>query len=166
VHHRSGAGRLASYRQTLQLLANWRRSSIANTCGCRCIHLRFVGCLNKRIFIYLFYFICEDLVLKFDGCLTWVLVAIVSIFIFRWRKNPKKRRRTLKLSQSYASSIFFASRNYFFSGPKSTPNDKTASIPSSPIFSWISSASLPSRPAERQTDRNARCGAAVEKPSW
>jgi len=21
-----------------------------NTCGCRCIHLRFVGCLNKRIF--------------------------------------------------------------------------------------------------------------------
>jgi len=31
--------------------ANWRRSSIANTCGCRCIHLRFVGCLNKRIFI-------------------------------------------------------------------------------------------------------------------
>jgi len=24
--------------------------SIATTCGCRCIHLRFVGCLNKRIF--------------------------------------------------------------------------------------------------------------------
>jgi len=53
VHHRSGAGRLAAYRQTLQLVANWRRSSIANTCGCRCIHLRFVGCHNKRIFIYL-----------------------------------------------------------------------------------------------------------------
>jgi len=41
--------------QTLQLVANWRRSSIANTCGCRCIHLRFVGCLIKRIFIFLFY---------------------------------------------------------------------------------------------------------------
>jgi len=36
VHHSSGAGRLAAYRQTLQLVANWRRSSIANTCGCRC----------------------------------------------------------------------------------------------------------------------------------
>jgi len=31
VRHRSGAGRLAAYRQTLQLVANWRRSSIANT---------------------------------------------------------------------------------------------------------------------------------------
>jgi len=41
--------------QTLQLVANWRHSSIANTCGCPCIHLRFVGCLNKRTFIYLFY---------------------------------------------------------------------------------------------------------------
>jgi len=48
---------LAAYRQTLQLVANWRRSSIANTCGCRCIHLRFVGCLNKRIFIYLYQFL-------------------------------------------------------------------------------------------------------------
>jgi len=55
VPHRSGAGRLAVYLQTLQLVANWRRSSIANTCGCRCIHLRFVGCLNKRIFIYYVY---------------------------------------------------------------------------------------------------------------
>jgi len=28
VHHRSGAGRLAAYRQTLQVVANWRRSSM------------------------------------------------------------------------------------------------------------------------------------------
>jgi len=37
VRHRGGAGKLAAYRQALQLVANWRRSSIANTCGRRCI---------------------------------------------------------------------------------------------------------------------------------
>jgi len=40
--------------------ANWRRSSIANTCGCRCIHLLFVGSLNKRILIFIFVKILHD----------------------------------------------------------------------------------------------------------
>jgi len=31
--------------------------------GCRCIHLRFVGYLNKRIFIYLFIYFRSEFVL-------------------------------------------------------------------------------------------------------
>jgi len=85
------AGKLAAYRQTLQLVANWRRSSIANTGGCRCIHLRFVGCLNKRIFILFIYMVLVqemfDVILLIEGPTRRASVLINFIILLTYPTN-------------------------------------------------------------------------------
>jgi len=101
VHHRSGAGRLAAYRQTLQLVANWRRSGITNTRGCRCIHLRFVGCLNKRIFIII------------------IIIKNANEYYIQWLKFHCCFFHTLSQRQHWIFGFFLPIRiTYVDSGPR------------------------------------------------
>jgi len=44
-------------RHDVRTLANWRRSSIANTCGCRCIFICGLSdvLINEYLFLFIFY---------------------------------------------------------------------------------------------------------------
>jgi len=65
------------------VLVGWQPIGIANTCGCRCIHLQFVGCLNKRIFIYLFILAYFGRLLQFTtGYLFYFILLAYDIFCY------------------------------------------------------------------------------------
>jgi len=58
--------------------ANWRRSSIANTCGCRCIFICGLSdvLINEYLFIYLLLFITVEILGPTFVCVFFLILSV------------------------------------------------------------------------------------------